>query len=65
VIILLMLLPIAAVKVHPLKHIIGFLVGLPWVWSASDDEAFGSWHDAADPAALLPLQSDWILSPQL
>ena len=44
---------------------IGFLVDLPWVWSASDDEASGPWHAAADPTALLPLQSDRILSPQL
>ena len=31
---------------------------MPRQWRASDDAAAGSGHDAADPAAMLPLQSD-------
>lgn len=40
-------------------------VGVPRLRSSSDDEASGPRHDAADPAALLPLQPDWLLSPKL
>ena len=39
--------------------------GVPWFWCASHDEAFGPWHDAANPAALLKLQSEWILRPNV
>ena len=38
--------------------------GMSWVRSAGDNAASWAWHDAADPVALLNLQSDWLQCAQ-
>lgn len=46
------------------KLTICFMVaGLQRYRCASDDEAFGSWHDATNSAAMQQMQSDWICTP--